>query len=84
MTLFAALVNAVVGQLWFLVGRWRGPAVLARLPGPARRVEVLAPRLYSHRRWLVFGLRFSCGLRVAGPVARGMTRVPLAELAWAG
>jgi membrane protein DedA with SNARE-associated domain len=80
-TLFAALVNALVDQFWFLVGRWRGQALLARLPGLARRVERLTPRLYTHRRWLVFGLRFSYGLRVAGPLALGMTRIPLAEFA---
>jgi membrane protein DedA with SNARE-associated domain len=80
-TLFAALVNAVVDQLWFLVGRWRGEAVLARLPGLRGRVERLAPRLYTHRHWLIFGLRFSYGLRVAGPLALGMARVPVAEFA---
>lgn len=80
-TLFAALVNALVDQFWFLMGHWRGRAVLARLPGLARRVGRLAPRLYHHRRWLVFGLRFSYGLRVAGPLALGMTRMPLAEFA---
>src|SRR5574338_667137 len=80
-TLFAALVNAVVDQFWFLVGHWHGPAVVARLPGLRRRVDALAPRLYHHRRWLIFGLRFSYGLRVAGPVALGMTRMPLREFA---
>lgn len=80
-TLFAAMVNACVDQLWFLLGRWQGPALLARLPGLARRVAALAPRLYSRRRWLIFGLRFSYGLRVAGPLALGMARIRLAEFA---
>lgn len=81
-TVFAAGVNALVDQGWFLLGRWRGPALMARFPSLGRQVEALAPRLHAHRRWLVLGLRFSYGLRVAGPVALGMARMPVAEFAW--
>ncbi|MCK9258999.1 MAG: VTT domain-containing protein [Azoarcus sp.] len=78
-TLFAAAVNALVDQTWYLLGRWRGERVLERFPAVAEKVEKLRPRLLGHRRWLIFALRFSYGLRVAGPVALGIARVPLAE-----
>ena len=80
-TLFAAAVNALVDQAWFLLGPWRGPALAKRFPGLGRRIDDLAPRIHAHRHGLVFGLRFSYGLRVAGPVALAMAGMRLREFA---
>lgn len=72
----SALVNFVLDQSWFLLGRWRGEQLLARFPVLRRGVESLTPRLQRHRRWIVFSVRFMYGLRTAGPIAMGMARVP--------
>jgi membrane protein DedA with SNARE-associated domain len=75
----SALVNFVLDQTWFLLGRWRGERLLARFPALRRGVESLTPRLHRHRRWIVFSVRFMYGLRTAGPIAMGMARVPWAD-----
>lgn len=72
----SALVNFLLDQAWFLVGRWRGERLLARSQALRRGVESLTPRLHRHRRWIVFSVRFMYGLRTAGPIAMGMARIP--------
>jgi membrane protein DedA with SNARE-associated domain len=76
-----ALVNFVLDQTWFLIGRWRGEQLLARFPVLRRGVESIAPRLQRNRRWIVFSVRFMYGLRTAGPIAMGMARVPWSDFA---
>ncbi len=89
----SALVNFVLDQTWFLLGRWRGERLLARFAFLRRGVAAITPRLHQHRRWLVFSVRFMYGLRTAGPVAMGIARVPwldfvifnaLGSVVWAG
>lgn len=89
----SALVNFVLDQTWFLLGRWRGERLLARFAFLRRGVAAITPRLHRHRRWLVFSVRFMYGLRTAGPVAMGIARVPwldfvvfnaLGSVVWAG
>lgn len=77
----SALVNFVLDQTWFLLGRWRGEQLLARFPLLRRGVESITPRLRRHRRWIVFSVRFMYGLRTAGPIAMGMARVPWFDFA---
>ena len=89
----SALVNFMLDQTWFLLGRWRGECLLARSAFLRRGVAAITPRLHQHRRWLVFSVRFLYGLRTAGPVAMGIARVPwldfvifnaLGSVVWAG
>lgn len=80
-TLVAALVNTLVDQFYFALGHFQGEAVLRRFPSLRAPVARLHPRLFQHRRWLILALRFSYGLRVAGPLVLGMARVPLREFA---
>ena len=89
----SALVNFVLDQTWFLLGRWRGERLLARFAFLRRGVDAITPRLHQHRRWLVFSVRFMYGLRTAGPIAMGIARVPwldfvvfnaLGSVVWAG
>lgn len=74
-TLLAAVMNFVLDQGWFALGRWRGDWVLARWPRLRPSVDRVAPYLQRHRRWVVFGVRFLYGLRTAGPLALGMSRI---------
>ena len=72
----SALVNFLLDQTWFLLGRWRGERLMARFAFLRRGVEAITPRLHRHRRWIVFSVRFMYGLRTAGPIAMGIARVP--------
>lgn len=62
-------------QFFFMLGRARGRQLLARLPAveaQSARVERLVNRYHT---WLIVGVRFLYGLRIAGPVLLGMSEV---------
>lgn len=62
-------------QAFYWLGRLRGKAVIARWPKlqlHARKVNTLLER---HHSWIIVGIRFMYGLRVAGPVLIGMSEV---------
>jgi membrane protein DedA with SNARE-associated domain len=62
-------------QFFFVIGRAHGSRVLARFPAihaQAGRAQKLISR---HQNWLIVGVRFMYGLRVAGPVLLGMSKV---------
>jgi membrane protein DedA with SNARE-associated domain len=71
-----AAVGGFAGdQVFFMVGRARGRQVLARFPAiqaQSARVEQLVNRYHT---WLIIGVRFMYGLRIAGPVLLGMSDV---------
>ena len=83
----AALGGFVGDQFFFMLGRLRGRQVLARFPSieaHSARVEALVRR---HQTWLIIGVRFMYGMRVAGPLLLGMShvsRVRFAALNFAG
>jgi membrane protein DedA with SNARE-associated domain len=71
----AALGGFLGDQIFFALGRARGRQMLERFPSvhaQAARVEQLLSR---YRDWLIVGIRFMYGLRVAGPVLFGMSQV---------
>ena len=72
-------INLAVDLTWFLLGRWRGPQLLARFPSLRRGVDAVTPRLLLHRRKIIFLVRFLVGLRTAGPIALGIAPVPVRE-----
>lgn len=77
-----AAVFAFIGDnLFFLLGRHLGPRLGQRFPrfaGATQRVEGLVARW----GWFtVIVLRFTYGLRIAGPLAVGATRMPVWEFA---
>jgi membrane protein DedA with SNARE-associated domain len=73
-----ALIGGTLGdQLAFLLGRWKGEALIARFPilaGAAPRVHRLVERFDVG---LILTIRFIYGLRIAGPVIMGSSRIPL-------
>lgn len=72
-----AFIAATVGdQLWFHLGRTRGPWLLERFPSIESRARRLKPLLDRHPGLAVVALRFMYGLRTAGPAALGMLGVP--------
>jgi len=80
-------------QFLFWLGRKHGPAVLAHVP----RLAVQAGRVHQlierYHGWVVVGVRFAYGLRLAGPVVIGTSALParrfvffnaLGAVLWAG
>ncbi|BAK78522.1 DedA family protein [Pseudogulbenkiania sp. NH8B] len=73
-----ALCGGTLGdQTFFLLGRRYGTALLERFPGwkpGAQRASRLLQRFHTA---LIIGVRFLYGLRVVGPMAIGMSGVPV-------
>lgn len=73
------LIGAVGGflgdQTFFTAGRWHGRQILARFPIVAMHAARIAPLIERHSTWLILGVRFMYGLRVAGPVLIGMSKI---------
>jgi len=77
----ATLGGFLGDQFFFTLGRARGRQLLARFPAIERqsaRVQTLVNRYHT---WLIVGVRFLYGLRVAGPVLLGMSEVSHARFA---
>lgn len=71
----AAVAGYAGDQMFFWLGRRRGARVLARWPSLGRqsdRVDALIERWHA---WLIIGIRFAYGLRIAGPILIGMSSV---------
>lgn len=71
-----AFVAAVCGdQLFFHLGRRHAAGLLARFPRLHDQVRVAVHRAERHQTLVVLGMRFLWGLRIALPLAMGMTRM---------
>lgn len=72
-----AFVGATLGdQVFFLAGRFFGPVLLARFGTIRARAERVNQLLLRHHAWLIVGIRFAYGLRIAGPIVIGMSSLP--------
>ena len=77
-----AFAGATIGdQIAFLLGRWKGPLLIARFPALARRAPRVHALLERHDVLFILAVRFLYGLRIAGPVVIGSSRVPFARFA---
>lgn len=73
--LVATLGGTLGDQTAFLLGRWKGDTLIARLPLLARQRGRVYGLLTRHATLLVLGVRFLYGLRIAGPVLMGASRI---------
>jgi len=73
--LVALLASFLGDQLYFYLGRRHGPALLGRFPALRAAADRVAPHIRRHQNLLILFIRFLYGLRVAGPVAIGMSGV---------
>ena len=73
--LVAALGGTLGDQTAFLLGRWKGDALIARLPLLARQRGRVYGLLARHATLLILGVRFLYGLRIAGPVLLGASGI---------
>jgi membrane protein DedA with SNARE-associated domain len=71
----AALASFLGDLPYFFAGRRYGPAVLARFPSLRRRRARLQKLLHRHHVPLVLTMRFLYGLRIAGLLTLGMSRM---------
>lgn len=62
-------------QAFFWLGRVRGERVIARWPPLQVHAQQVNALLERHHTWIIVGIRFMYGLRVAGPVLIGMSGV---------
>ena len=77
-----ASVTAFIGdQILFWLGRWRGPALLARWPSIAAKAGRVHELIERHHLPVIIGMRFAYGLRIPGPIVIGMSTLPALRFA---
>lgn len=71
-----AIAGATVGdQLAFQLGRWKGRALITKVPLLARNEQRMCDLLGRYDALCVMGVRFLYGLRIAGPIIIGMSNL---------
>lgn len=82
LVVLVALAGATLGdQIAFVLGRWKGEALIERFPTLARHKPRVDDLLARHDLLCIVAVRFLYGLRIAGPVIMGSSRVPLLRFA---
>jgi membrane protein DedA with SNARE-associated domain len=77
-----AIAGGTLGDLLaFLLGRWKGEALLTRFPALAQRRGKIHDLLERYDVWFILMVRFMYGLRIAGPVILGTSRISFARFA---
>ena len=78
-----AMAGGTLGdQLAFMLGRWRGEALFARFPALAQNKERVFRLLARYDVLFILSVRFMYGLRIAGPVILGSSRMSLRRFAF--
>ena len=73
-----AVLGGFLGdQIYFWMGRWRGAWVLSRFPRLAPVIGHTNALIERYHEVLIVMVRFLYGLRTIGPMAFGMSRVPV-------
>ena len=82
LVVLVALAGATLGdQIAFVLGRWKGDALIARFPALARQKPRIHALLERYDALFILAVRFLYGLRIAGPVIMGASRVPVLRFA---
>ena len=71
----ATLGSFAGDQLYFFLGKHHGWAILERFPSVKPRALKVQALLDRYHMPLIIGIRFMYGLRIAGPLAIGMSSV---------
>jgi membrane protein DedA with SNARE-associated domain len=81
--ILTAFVGAVCGdQLFFHVGRHHAKRLLGRFPKLRDKVNVALRRIESHQVKVVLSMRFLWGLRIALPIALGLSNMRARRFVW--
>ena len=82
LVVLVALVGATLGdQIAFLLGRWKGDALIERFPALGRQAPRIHALLERYDASFILSVRFLYGLRIAGPVIIGSSRVTFLRFA---
>lgn len=82
LVVLVAIAGGTLGdQLAFLLGRWKGEALIERFPSLAKRKPRIHDLLERYDVIVILAVRFIYGLRIAGPLILGSSRVPLLRFA---
>ena len=73
--LIALMASFLGDQLYFHLGRHYGAALLRRWPSRRPRIGRFTDLLHRHHTPIILSIRFLYGLRIAGPIALGMTTI---------
>ena len=77
LVLGVAFLGGTLGdQGFFFLGRHFGVRLIQRWPAISTRSAKVHQLLLRHQRLMIVGIRFMYGLRVAGPVIIGASKVP--------
>ncbi len=80
LVILAAFCGSSAGdQLYYFIGRWKGPALLDRFPrwkGPAAKAE---EHIHRHQNLIILSFRFFYGLRNVTPFMLGICRVAVSR-----
>lgn len=71
----AAVCGFLGDQIFFWIGRTHGTAVLRRFPSIAHKAQRVFHLIHEYQAWVVVGVRFAYGLRIAGPIIIGTSRI---------
>lgn len=71
----ATLASFAGDQFFFYVGRSHGSKLVARMPSLQPRITRAFALLERHHILVILSIRFLYGLRIAGPIAIGMSKV---------
>ncbi|WP_239325157.1 DedA family protein [Snodgrassella gandavensis] len=75
-SILCATAGGMLGdQVCFLLGRYYGTRLLQHFPKLDPLVEKTNRLLCKHSSIIIIGVRFMYGLRIAGPIAIGMSKV---------
>jgi membrane protein DedA with SNARE-associated domain len=81
--ILTAFTGAVCGdQLFFWVGRHHAKRLLGRFPKLRDKVNLALVRIESHQVKVVLGMRFLWGLRIALPIALGLSNMRTPRFVW--
>lgn len=77
-----AMAGATLGdQLAFFLGRWKGADLVERFPALARHRPRVHALLERYDILFILSVRFLYGMRIAGPVILGTSKVPALRFA---
>lgn len=80
--ILVAMLGGTLGdQLAFVLGRWKGDVLIERFPALAMHKPRVHELLERHAILFILTVRFLYGLRIAGPVLLGSSRVPMLHFA---
>ena len=70
------------GQILFLFGRKKGREWIAGRPRLGQKVEGARQFLNRNQIWMILGFRYVYGLHTMGPIAMGLSDIPIRYFTW--